>query len=69
MLRTKKILIKQEIKSKTTQDSYLPTINAPATNMSTVNEILNQAMKIAGKLDIKEVCVFDQALHAKVIDI
>ena len=64
MLRTKKILIKQEMESKTTQDSYLPTINAPATKMSTVNEILNQAMKIAGKLDIKEVCLFDQALHA-----
>ena len=26
-------------------------------------------MKIVRKLDVKVVCVFDQALHAKVIDI
>ena len=34
-----------------------------------VNRILNQAMTIARKLDVKVVCVFDQVLHAKVIDI
>ena len=37
--------------------------------MSTANEILNQAMKIARKLDVKVVCVFDQALHVEDIDI
>ena len=64
MLRTKKILIKQEIKLK----QHKIVINAPATNLSTVKEILKQAMKIARKLEVKVVCVFDQALHAKVID-
>ena len=43
-------------KTKTTQDSYLPTVNAPPpTNLSTVNKILNQTMKIARKLDVKVV--------------
>ena len=54
-------------KIKTTQVSYLSTVNAPPTNLSTVNKILNQTMKIARKLDVKVVFVFDQALHAKVI--
>ena len=48
---------------------YLPTINAPATDLSMVNEILKQAMKIARQLDVKVVCVFDQALYAKVTEI
>ena len=50
---------------------YLPTINAPppATDRLMVNKILSQAMKIARKLDIKVVCISDQALHVKVIDI
>ena len=54
-----------------TQDKlgYLPTTNAPATYLSTVNEILNQAMKIARKLDANVVCVFDQALYAKYTEI
>ena len=44
---------------------YLPTIDAPATEMSTVNEILNQALKIMGQLSLQEItCVFDQALYA-----
>ena len=54
-----------------TQDrlGYLPTINAPATDLSTVNKILKQAMKIARQFDVKVVCVFDQALYAKVTEI
>ena len=63
MLRTKTILIKQEIKLKRHK------IVICLYNMSTVNEILNQAMKIARKLEVKVVCVFDQTLHGKVIDI
>ena len=53
-------------KTELTQDrlSYLSSINTPATDLSTVNEILNQAMKIARQLDVKVVCVFDQALYA-----
>ena len=46
--------------------SYLPTINAPATKMSTVNEELNQTLSIMESLKLdKIVCVFDQALYAK----
>ena len=49
---------------------YLPSINAPATNMSTVNEILHQALKISETLDLKEIaCYFDQALYAKAAEI
>ena len=33
---------------------YLPTINAPATAMSTVNEVLTQALKIIESPGIKE---------------
>ena len=49
---------------------YLPTINAPASNMSTVNEILSQCVKIKQQLHLDAVnCVFDQALYAKAADI
>lgn len=45
---------------------YLPTINAPATELSTVYEMLNQALGIMESLQLKTiVCVFDQALYAK----
>ena len=50
--------------------SYLPTINAPATEMSTVNEVLTQTVNIMDTLELKEiVCVFEQALHAKAAEI
>ena len=50
--------------------SYLPTINAPATKMSTVNEELNQTCSITEALQLdKIVCVFDQALYAKAAEI
>ena len=49
---------------------YLPTVNAPATQLSTVHEVLNQALKIQKKLNLGEiVCVFDQALYAKAAEI
>jgi hypothetical protein len=49
---------------------YLPTINAPATQMSTVNEVLNQAVSIMESLQLTQVvCVFDQALYAKALEI
>ena len=49
---------------------YLSTINAPATHMSTVNEILNQSMNIMQSLDLRTiVCVFDQALYAKAAEV
>ena len=50
--------------------AYLPTINAPATDLSTVNEILSQTMKIKSELNLDAiVCVFDQALYAKASEI
>ncbi len=49
---------------------YLPTINAPATNMSTVLEILNQSANIIEELYLDSIiCVFDQALYAKAAEI
>ena len=49
---------------------YLPTINAPATKLSTVHEILEQAIKIMRALNLDEiVCAFDQALYAKAAEI
>lgn len=49
---------------------YLPTINAPATQMTTVSEILNQSEKIRKSLHLQEiVVVMDQALHAKASEI
>ena len=45
---------------------YLPTINAPATEMSTVQEILRNTLNIMSSLQLEHVAVlFDQALFAK----
>ncbi|CAK6970967.1 hypothetical protein D5F01_LYC11269 [Scomber scombrus] len=50
--------------------SYLPTINAPATQMATVHEILLQSKNIMTSLHISNMSVaFDQALYCKVIEI
>ncbi|KAI4818757.1 hypothetical protein KUCAC02_004059 [Chaenocephalus aceratus] len=54
------------------QDSvgYLPTINAPAPQMSTVNEVLNQSINIMQSLELNTiVCVLDQALYAKATEV
>ena len=49
---------------------YLPTINAPATNLSTVNEVLMQSLSIAKKLALEDIAVcFDQALYSKACEI
>lgn len=48
---------------------YLPTINGPASNISTVYEVL-QSNKIGASLFLKSiVIVFDQALYAKATEI
>ena len=55
-----------------TQDSigYLPTINAHATQMSTVNKVLKQTLNIQKSLGLKNiVCVFDQTFYAKAVEI
>jgi len=45
---------------------YLPTINAPATELTTVFEILNQSEEIRKKLDLSSiVVVMDQTHYAK----
>ena len=57
-------------KKKTYLKLDLPTINAPATQMSTVNEVLNQSLSIMRGLGLtKIVCVFDQAFYAKILEI
>ena len=49
---------------------YLPAINAPATQLSTVSQVLLQIIKIKAELHLEEiVCVFHQALYAKAIEI
>lgn len=49
---------------------YLPTINAPATELTTVAEILNRSEIIRGTLSLENiVVVMDQALFAKAAEI
>ena len=50
--------------------AYLPTINAPATELTTVNEILQQSEDIRRRLNLQEVvAVMDQALYAKACEV
>ena len=49
---------------------YLPTINAPATDMCAVQEILRSALKIMSSLQLENIAVvLDQALFAKATEI
>ena len=49
---------------------YLTTIDAPATDMATVHEVLVQSLKIKNTLKLKSiVLVFDQALYAKATEV
>ena len=48
---------------------YLPTINAPATELNTVFEILNQSERIRKELLLETIVVMDQALFAKAAEI
>ncbi|XP_035662311.1 uncharacterized protein LOC118406391 [Branchiostoma floridae] len=49
---------------------YLPTINAPATDMSTVYQILTKSLQIQRSLNLRSIAVvFDQALYAKAAEI
>ena len=48
--------------------SYMPTIDAPATQLSTVYEILQQSLNVMTHLRLNSiVCVVDQALYAKAV--
>ncbi len=48
---------------------YLPTISAPATQISTVSEVLNQSLSIMQHLSLKKDFVFHQSLYAKAVEI
>jgi hypothetical protein len=49
---------------------YLPTINAPATEASTVQEVLQQSISIKSSLHLENIAVvLDQALFAKATEI
>ena len=48
------------------QISYLPIIDNPITEMSTINEILKQSIQIADGLDLQQLLlVADEAVYAK----
>ena len=62
----------RELPKGTSKDTigYLPTINAPATEISTVHQILKQVLDIINALEISAVsCIFDQALYARAAEI
>ena len=64
------ILTRDKVEVSQNVIGYMPTINAPATQMSTVFEILNQILKIIEVLGLQEIsCVLDQALYAKAAEI
>ena len=47
--------------------SYLPIIDSPITEMSTINEVLCQSVKIADVLELPRVLlVADEAVYAKI---
>ena len=49
---------------------YLPTIDAPATQMNTIFKILNNANSVKNAFNLKSmVAVMDQAIYAKAIDL
>ena len=48
---------------------YLPSIDAPATQMNTIFKILNNANSVKNALNLKSmVAVMDQAIYVKAID-
>ena len=64
------ISVRNEVEVRQDSVGYLPTINTPATNMSTVHEVLMRSVKIKDTLQLKSiVVVLDQALYAKATEI
>ena len=65
-----KISVRNELEVRQDSVGYLPTINTPATNMSTVHEVLMHSVKIKDTLQLKSiVVVLDQALYVKATEI
>ena len=64
LVRNKHVVAKDSL-------GYLPTLNAPATDMSTVYQVLKKSRQIkeTGLLRQSIVVVFDQALYAKATEI
>ena len=47
--------------------TYLPIIDAPVTELSTIKAVLQRSTKIADELGLQHVClVFDEAIYAKI---
>ena len=64
------IVIIKDLTVRKDKIGYLPTINAHATEMTTVHEILRQSVLICNNLGVsKIVVVFDQAIYAKTVEI
>ena len=64
------IVIRKDLTVRKDKIGYVPTINAPATEMITVHEILRQSVLICNNLGLsKIVVVFDQAMYAKAVEI
>ena len=60
------ISVRNEVQVSQDVIGYLSPIDAPATDMATVHEVLVQSLKIKNTLKLKSiVLVFDQALYAK----
>ena len=52
------------------ETNYLPTINAPATDIFTVKEALNRSLTIMLSLHLKSmICVFNQAIYPKAFEV
>ena len=64
------ISVRNKVEGRQDSVGYLPTINAPTTNMSTVHEVLVHSFKIKVALQLKSIAVvLDQALYAKATEI
>ena len=64
------ISVRNEVQVSQDVIGYLPSINAPATDVATVHEVLVQSLKIKNTLKLKRnVLVFDQALYANASEI
>lgn len=60
------ILVRNDVEVRKDNIGYLPTVDAPATSLSIVFEVLNQSSKVKDALRLQGiVVVFDQVLYAK----
>ena len=63
MLRAEKMVVGDRV-------GYLPTINAPATSMATIHEMIAQSMRIKDQLGLSSIVVVcDQAINYRALEI